>query len=370
MIKEKITNFFKIIFSVIIICLFLNILNYYLPFYDNFVIITLVILIIIFSAYLNLIIHELGHFIFGKLTGYNLISFRIGSFSLVRNGEKIELKRYTIPGTEGQCLMDPPDLDENNDYPVILYNFGGSLMNIIISFIFYIIFLLTKEIPLINVFCLSMIFIGMYLAILNGIPMKNNDLANDGYNGVFLNKDKYAKKAFWCQLRITKEMSLGKRLGSIDENLFNIDSKGNRNNHHITTIDIFKINRLMDQHKFEEAKIEIIELLSNPEINILGVHEFLLTIDLLYIDLMNGSTREEINETIYKDFNSFLCRSKYMLAAIRFEYTYELLINDNKYRSVDYINKFNKIEKTYPYRGEVEMEKELIFLANEKYKSK
>ena len=61
---------------------------------------------LLFSAILlESIIHETGHFIFGKLTGYRFCSFRVQNFMWVKQDGKLRLKRLSLVGTGGQCLM-------------------------------------------------------------------------------------------------------------------------------------------------------------------------------------------------------------------------------------------------------------------------
>ena len=50
---------------------------------------------------LQVIIHEAGHLVFGLLTGYRFLSFRVFSLMLVREEEKLRFRRYSLAGTGG-----------------------------------------------------------------------------------------------------------------------------------------------------------------------------------------------------------------------------------------------------------------------------
>lgn len=63
------------------------------------------------------------------------MSYRLGSFIWVKTPDGIKFRRYSIAGTGGQCLLSPPDMDENGMFPVMLYNFGGSIFNAALSLI-------------------------------------------------------------------------------------------------------------------------------------------------------------------------------------------------------------------------------------------
>lgn len=68
---------------------------------------------------MHIVIHEAGHLVFGLLSGYKFSSFRIFSFMWIKENGKIKLKRLSIAGTGGQCLMVPPDMTEGK-FPVSL----------------------------------------------------------------------------------------------------------------------------------------------------------------------------------------------------------------------------------------------------------
>ena len=61
--------------------------------------------LIIFTSII--IIHELGHLIFGLLSGYKFSSFRIGNIMLVKTGGKLKFKKLTIELTEVALRKNP-----------------------------------------------------------------------------------------------------------------------------------------------------------------------------------------------------------------------------------------------------------------------
>lgn len=97
---------------------------------------TCLMLVFLYLAWLiQVVIHEAGHLICGLLSGYTFSSFRIGSFMLLKENGRLVTKRLKIPGTGGQCLMAPPEM-VNGKFPVVLYNLGGSLFNLIVTLLF------------------------------------------------------------------------------------------------------------------------------------------------------------------------------------------------------------------------------------------
>ena len=87
---------------------------------------------------LQIVIHEAGHLVFGLLSGYQFSSFRIGSFMIIKTDGKWRFSNFSLAGTGGQCLMSPPDLVDGK-MPVVLYNLGGCIMNMIAAGIFAVI---------------------------------------------------------------------------------------------------------------------------------------------------------------------------------------------------------------------------------------
>ena len=96
----------------------------------QFLIIAALLLGLAGSILLQFIIHEAGHLVFGLLSGYRFASFRIGNLMLIRQNGRIRLRRLSLPGTGGQCLLIPPDL-KNGRLPVVCYLMGNAILNLV-----------------------------------------------------------------------------------------------------------------------------------------------------------------------------------------------------------------------------------------------
>ncbi len=163
-------------------------------------------LMMLVSFYLQTVIHELGHLVFGLLTGYRFVSIRfLNTLFTLRDG-KLKRSRYHLAGTGGQCLMDPPDYD-NGNFPLKLYNYGGILMNLISS----VVFLLMTAIPFpdpVRCFFLILAIMGVVLAVGNGLPTVSRGVPNDGMNAIYA-KDPDAKFSLWTQLKVAAILGRG-----------------------------------------------------------------------------------------------------------------------------------------------------------------
>ncbi|MDL2208712.1 M50 family metallopeptidase [Parabacteroides sp. OttesenSCG-928-O15] len=92
--------------------------------------IILLISILIMSFILTIQLHEIGHFLFGKLSGYNLLMLKVGPFCYkYENGVYKFFIDITI-GYAGLCMMIPPE-KEISEKRHVLYYAGGIIMNIL-----------------------------------------------------------------------------------------------------------------------------------------------------------------------------------------------------------------------------------------------
>ena len=139
------------------------------------------------AAIFHVVLHEAGHLIFGLITGYQFISFRIFSYIWIKEEGKITRKRFSLAGTGGQCIMSPPPLKEGK-IPYLWYNLGGVLANVFVSLLLMFFYYYFKPRGFWGEVLLLTFMVGFILALLNGIPLNNGELLNDGYNIVAIGR--------------------------------------------------------------------------------------------------------------------------------------------------------------------------------------
>lgn len=160
----------------------------------------------------QIIIHEAGHALFGLLTGYRMVSFRIFSFMWVwQKDGKIVFRRHKIPGTLGQCLMSPPPYNEGK-FPFRLYLMGGVLANLIFSLIIGILFT-PGSLP-----ATAFVIIGLFFALTNGIPSG----FNDGATIRMASSSKEQAYLFYLQVEANYLFNLGKTYVDLPESYFDL----------------------------------------------------------------------------------------------------------------------------------------------------
>lgn len=317
----------------------------------------LFMLAVILAMHFQIIIHELGHFIFGLLTGYTFSSFRIGSFMLMSEDEKIKLKHIKIAGTSGQCLMVPPKL-KNDTMPCVLYGLGGCFANIIISIMFLILYIFVSNVLFLNMFCLLTIICGIAFALLNGIPVKGM-VANDGYNVLEQKRNKKAAYSLWVQLSVNEKLSKGESLKDIpDEWLYMLEEQ-DLANVLIAAIGVFYTNRILAMQKFPESA-EAIDRLLQEDVAICDLHRKLLVCDKIYCELVSGKSYENIESLYTKEQKQFMKQMKKFPSVLRTNYAIELLCHKNNSSAEKILKSFHAVAKTYPYQGDIKDELELI----------
>ena len=317
------------------------------------------------ALFFHMIVHEAGHLVFGLMTGYKFCSFRVASFMWLKENGKLKFKRLTLAGTGGQCLMTPPDMKDGK-IPLVLYNLGGSFINIIIGALFLVGYLIFSDIPFLSPILLIFAVVGFMTAMMNGIPMRMGTVDNDGYNAFALSRNKEAVEAFWVQLKVAEQSSKGVRLKDMPDEWFAVPIDEAMKNSLVATRCVFTCNRLMDEEKFEEADALMAHLLE-IESGIVGLHHDLLMCDRIYVELIGENRSEVIENMMTKEQKKFMKAMKRFPSVLRTQYVLALLSEKDAARAEAIKNEFEKVAKTYPYAQDIESEKNLMRIAESKF---
>ena len=329
------------------------------PFEEIFTMLML-LFIMYFGILVQMIIHEAGHLVFGLATGYHFGSFRIMNFMWLKENGRMTLKHFSLAGTGGQCLMVPPDMVDGK-IPVVLYNLGGSIMNIMVSVLFLCLYFIAAKMNFLAIALLMFSVIGFIFGIMNGVPMRLGVIDNDGYNAFSLKKDDKALRSFWVQMKVQEQNAKGIRLKDMPEEWFYMPSAEEMGNSMIAAIAVFACNRLMDMQNFEEAN-KMIQKLLEMESGIAGIYRNLLICDRIYCELLAGN-KETAEKLFTKEQQKFMKLMKKFPSVLRTEYAFALLCRSDYSRSEKIKAMFEKCARTYPYSCEVDAERELICIA-------
>lgn len=326
---------------------------------------TLILLAMLYAAILlQTIVHEAGHLVCGLLSGYKFSSFRIVSFTWLKIDGKIRLRRHSVMGTAGQCLMTPPDMLDGT-IPVMLYNLGGVLANLIVSALCAAAYALTRTHPLLSGFFLSCTLAGLLLGLLNGIPLHMGAIDNDGMNALSLRRNPEAMRALWLQLKINEQMTQGVRLKDMPAEWFELPSDAAMKSALSAAIGVFACNRLMDAHLFQEADRLMARLLEMDS-GILPLHRALLVCDRMYIEIIGENRPNVLAAMMTREQEKFMKSMQRSLSVLRTEYARALLSEPNLDRAVRLHRTFERLAARYTYEADAQSERELMDIAKQK----
>lgn len=334
------------------------------PLYQDILTIVAQLIGMYVAFFFHMMVHEAGHLVFGLMTGYKFSSYRIGSFMWLNEDGRLRFKRLTLAGTGGQCLMTPPDIKDGK-LPFVLYNLGGSFVNMALGAIFLAAYLLCPDIKLISPGLLIFAVIGFATAVMNGVPMRMGTVDNDGYNTLAMSKDKASLEAFWLQLKVNELSARGVRLKDMPAEWFAVPSDEAMKNSMVAARGVLACSRLMDEACFEQADVLMAHLLE-IESGIVGLHRHLMICDRIYVELLGAHRGDVVESMLTAEQKKFMKAMKRFPSVLRTQYVLALLAERDAAKAEAIMGEFEKIEKVYPYRQELDSEKELMRLAEQK----
>ncbi|MGG7177467.1 M50 family metallopeptidase [Clostridium paraputrificum] len=307
---------------------------------------------------IQVIIHEGGHLVFGLLSGYEFISFRVGSLTIVNDDGKLTIKKFKIQGTGGQCLMMP----KNEDYreiKYILFNLGGVFMNTVVSIASVAICITYSDNIILSIFLNMMIISGVIIIITNGIPMKVGGIPNDGYNALSIGKSDIIKYSFYIQLKINGLMYKGKRIKDMPIQWFQLKEGADYNNPLITPVKCIEAAYYHDKLDFDNAK-KCYEDLLEVAPDIPKVYEYEIDCELLFYEII-GDRKHEVIERLYtEELKKYIKATETHITKKRLMYAYYLIIERNMDKANKLLKEFEALKKTYPSKGEIANEVEVM----------
>lgn len=308
--------------------------------------------VIFLSIYLvvmiHIIFHEAGHMIGGFLTGYRFLFFRIGSATLVRTDNGLKIRKLKVPGTGGQCIMVPPDM-KDGDYPVVIYNLGGGLMNIFLSLVAIVIIKTYSLNPVATGYLEIFAIVGIYLGILNLVPLKN--INNDGANIFYLKNDLEERMALHKILNGEEDIINCREVKQTTINIDEVDLSK-------TFIQGIFINRMEDRFykmEFEEAKSIDEKLLGKVKMNM--TFEFMVKTTLSTIYLIEGSVEQAEELLKDKSLRKYL-KNKYVLHVEILNYARDRILEGKDGKKIR--KRIEKMEDKYIYPTHIESATEIL----------
>lgn len=327
----------------------------------NFKIENLIVIFLCFCVtyFIQIIVHEAGHLLFGLISGYSFVSFRIGTFTIVKENNTLAIKKFKIEGTGGQCLM-MPKTEDYKQCKFFLYNIGGVIMNFVVavlgSFIwsFY-----QNENEIGAIFFFLLAVTGIVLGFMNGIPLKMSGIPNDGYNIFLVSKNDLMKSCFFIQLKVNGLLAQGASMKEMPIEWFQLPNDVDYNNPLICAIKCLEASYYQDRFEFDKAKKCYEELLQKGN-HISKLYENEINCELLFYEII-GEKRQEVIDKIYtKELEQYVKRTSCYLQRKRLMYAYYGIIKKDIERANKELEQFYKLTKTYPSKGQIDEEMEVV----------
>lgn len=307
----------------------------------------------IFVSYLLIIIiHEAGHLVFGLLSGYKYLLFRVGSLTLIKRDNKFEFKKMSIKGTGGQCILMPPETSEPEKVPFFLYHAGGGIFNLLTALIAFPIAFSISGI-IIRTFLLVLGALSLVIGFTNLIPMIIQ-VPNDGYNIMMMLRKPSERVAIYKTLKVNGLLFNGMTLSQIDPEILELGSEG----FYKGAEKLLKGQALIDKLDYEDAEKILSEAANDDKIRYYQLESLS---ELMFCKIMNSASAEEIEKLYDQELAKFITAAgKTFISKRRLMYAYQLLIRHDAQAAEKEYQAAMKLKDTYPIEGEIISELKLI----------
>jgi tetratricopeptide (TPR) repeat protein len=311
-----------------------------------------VILAMLVSIPFMVVTHETGHLIFGLLTGYKFVSFRIFSVMLLRENGKYKWKKQSVPGTAGQCLMAPPR-KKNGYYPYKLYNLGGCLFCGILSFIPMVLSLFLTVHP-INMPLFIFGFVSFFMNLMNAIPTNGKSMLNDATNLRMANKSIPGREAFWNQLEYIHLHAKHLRTADMPESMFFHPHENDLGNPLVQWQSMANIERYEDMGDYEKAQAEVNHILEKAPF-LHPMYEDYFKTEAVYLGALLGNNGERVEK--YENELKKRNLAKNSVNSARAQYAYQKLIRKDIHATDTALKFFEKKIEKEPYQASKDFER-------------
>jgi len=320
--------------------------------YDHLLIFLLVVYL---TFFVQIIIHELGHFVVGKILGYRFIFLRLGPVAIEIKNNKLRLVIKRNKGYGGACGMLPP----NEGIPLkrqLWFYAGGSIFNILTLIpLFGIIF--SHSSGLVFTISITAILCTTIIVLLNLWPVSSGNHPNDGriIFGILANSPLAADLV--QETNLSAALASGKRPSELM--IEPLDEK------RLTIIDSAITLTLLNIHYFKaldtdnfQSLARYIYVFENNLANSLSFVAVPMNYELIYYYSAIDHNKEQA-EKYYTRIDTHLVADR-DINGRRVLAAYEFYINDNPKKARQYCLEGLASFNNFPLKGQAIMEKALL----------
>ena len=316
-------------------------------------------LAMVLAVIVQIAVHEAGHLVGGLMSGYRFVSYRVGSFALIRRDGKFMFKRFSIAGTGGQCLMLPPDrpIEQIRTMP---YDLGGVVANLLLSVLCVIVLLCVDLDFSYAVYPVMMAIAGFGFAALNGIPININGMPNDGMQAVMLRKDMVTKRVLFKLLKAYALVQDGMRPRDLPAEWFDYELGKENVNPLVVNILAMKVGVLLDRMEWEEAR-ELCAALLEKENHIPVIFLFEFRCEYVFTLLVTGEKAKAAEIYADKTLQAYIRRTQEIMPSRqRLLCAVSLLLDNDRAKAEEIAAKVERNREQYISLGEAISELEIM----------
>ncbi|MBQ2403223.1 MAG: hypothetical protein II314_04735 [Prevotella sp.] len=316
-------------------------------------------LAMVLAVIVQIAVHEAGHLVGGLMSGYRFVSYRVGSFALIRRDGKFMFKRFGIAGTGGQCLMLPPDrpIEQIRTMP---YDLGGVVANLLLSVLCVIVLLCVDLDFSYAVYPVMMAIAGFGFAALNGIPININGMPNDGMQAVMLRKDMVTKRVLFTLLKAYALVQDGMRPRDLPAEWFDYELGKENVNPLVVNILAMKVGVLLDRMEWEEAR-ELCAALLEKENHIPVIFLFEFRCEYVFTLLVTGEKAKAAEIYADKTLQAYIRQTQEIMPSRqRLLCAVSLLLDNDRAKAEEIAAKVERNREQYISLGEAISELEIM----------
>lgn len=305
------------------------------------------------AQFLSVNIHEFGHFLFGKLFGYRLLSYRISFLTWNNENGKMKFSVIRNKGYGGLCAMLPPE-QALADYKNGLFYGGGVLFNLVSGVVFLLCGgLLSPDVEMLRLFFVIMGAVSLLVGLSNLIPVIYGNNPSDGKIIWSL----LLKKPFAQELLQLMKLSAQLTAGIRPRDLQLAVPPDEDNPTYLTLLKMMYLYfKVLDSRDYDGMRRYADLLLENIE---LFPHMSLpsLYYELCYMAAISGDA--ETARGYYEKGGKILQKDK-DINGLRVKAYYAYYVEKNRQRALDFCEKALAVADKFPIKGQGLMEKDLV----------
>jgi hypothetical protein len=313
----------------------------------------LFVLGIFLALFVHINMHEFGHFVFGKLAGYRLISYRIGF--LAWNCENGKMKFSIIPNKSysGLCAMVPPE-HELPSYKNVMYYAGGLLANVLVSAMALFVVAWYPGLPAeAKTLLTGMAALGLALAAINVLPFTTQNTPTDGKIlwSMLLNRP-FARQLIDVQKMMT-QLSAGIRPRDIQAPELADTSD-------IAGFELISLIYLYFKALDSNNREMVLYYAKICEQNLDRIPHHLLPSFYYELCFVGCITGDKEKATVYHNKAGKILQSDKDVNGLRVKAYYECYVNDNSMLAKELCTRALSVVDKFPLKGQAVMERELV----------